>query len=334
MRGHVRPGQIPFFAVLMLCAAVCSGETYPLIYFGNVLLADAGEGSLRRVGTLSAAASAVAADPAGRIWGRVDPNAIAALDPLSGKVTARVSLPTTARAHLITPQGKAYITHSVLTKNGFSLSVVDTRRGTLLRTLDRIDGLRTDLVQADGYVFLAGVGVRREDDKHLYLYRIDTQTDELREVRHFTEPGYTCRLAASGKRLYVACLPGYGSTALARVEALEADTLRPLGAWRQGAGEPVPRGLYAAPGEVLLFCETRDGGHELRVLDPRLETIRATLPLISPVARVLGLQGRTLLYVDLPFELGYREVNLRFYDLGAGKEVKSISIPGFLERNE
>jgi len=33
-------------------------------------------------------------------------------------------------------------------------------------------------------------------------------------------------------------------------------------------------------------------------------------------------------YLDYPFESGYREVSVRFYDLAIGKEVKRIRLDG------
>jgi hypothetical protein len=321
--------------LLLLCALSCSGEdaenpaVYPLLYFGQVLLADPSRLELRRVGELSPAAPAVAADPEGLLWGRLEPRYLAALDPASGRLRARVELPRRPYNHVITPSGKAYVTHSALTKEGFTLSVVDTRRKVLLRELTGIAGLRTDLAQAAGFVYLAAAGVGKEDSRHCYLYQIDEATDRVREALHSPDTGFYWKLAAAGERLYLGWLPAWdssGSAGFSRVEVREARSLQLLRTWGEAPG-PL-RALYAAGGQVLLFFADPKGNTDLLVLDPLLSTVLQARKLAGPVARVLGLRAGILTYLDRRFEAGHTEVNVCFYELGAGRELKRIKLGG------
>jgi len=50
----------------------------------------------------------------------------------------------------------------------------------------------------------------------------------------------------------------------------------------------------------------------------------------GPVAHVLGVHGSILVYLDYPFEVGYRDVSICFYGLEAGRELKRIRIREFL----
>lgn len=324
--------------LLLLCALSCFGEAaedppvYPLLYFGQVLLADPAKLELRVAGELSPAAPSVAADPEGRLWGRLEPRCLAALDPASGRLCAQVELPRKPYNHLITPSGKAYVTHSALTKDGFTLSVVDTRRGVLLRELTGIAGLRTDLAQAAGFVYLAAAGVGKENSRHCYLYQIDEATDRIREALHSPDPGFYWKLAAAGELLYLGWLPArdaastVGSAGFGRVEVRDARSLELLRTWGEAPG-PL-RALYAAAGQVLLFFEDQAGNTELRVMDPMLSAVLQARKLAGPVGRVLGLRAGILTYLDRRFETGYTEVNLCFYKLGAGRELKRIKLGG------
>ena len=319
--------------LLLLCrAALCSGESapaaFPFIYFGKVLLADTSSLGLRLVGTLSPAAPAVAADPQGWIWGRLEPRHLAALDAASGEMVARVALPHKPHSLLIAPDGRAYVTHSSRTKAGFTMSVVDTRGKALLRELTGIAGLQTDLAQAAGFVYLAAEGVRKEDYQNSYLYQIDGTADRVREVLRLADAGYFWKLATDGGLLYLGYLPTKDDPRLGRVEIRDARTTELLGGWEKAPG-PL-RGLYAAGGQVLLFCGNDEGNTELLLLDPMLREVPQVRTLQGPVAHVLGVHGSILVYLDYPFEVGYRDVSICFYGLEAGRELKRIRIREFL----
>ena len=319
--------------LLLLCrAALCSGEASPtafaFIYFGKVLLADPSSLELRLVGTLSPAAPEVAADPQGWIWGRLEPHHLAALDGGSGELVARVALPHKPHSLLIAPDGRAYVTHSSRTKAGYTLSVVDTRGKTLLRELTGIAGLPSDLAQAAAFVYLAAEGVRKEDYQNSYLYQIDGTADRVREVLRLADAGYFWKLAADGDRLYLGYLPTKDDPRLGRVEIRDARTTELLGGWEKAPG-PL-RGLYAAGGQVLLFCGNDEGNTELLLLDPMLREVPQARTLQGPVAHVLGVHGSILVYLDYPVEVGYRDANICFYGLEAGRELKRIRIREFL----
>jgi len=318
------------FLLLASCAAVCPGEgplppgVFPLVYSGQVLLADAAKLELRSVGTLTRVALAVAADPQGRIWGRLEPRHLAALDPASGELVARVALPRAAQYLLITPEGKAYVTHGSGTKEGFTLSVVDTRRKALLRELSGIAGPHTDLARTAGFTFLAAEGRRKEDRQNSYLYQVDEATDGIREALRMADAGHFWKLAAAGNRLYVGYLPVRDNPGFGRVEVRDARSLDLLRDWEQAPG-PL-RALYATAEKVLLFCEREGGGTDLLVLDPLLRAGPRVRRLEGPVARVLGVRGATLVYLDYLFEAGHVNVSVCFYVLEAGGELKRIDI--------
>lgn len=305
-----------------------SAGLFPLVYFGKVLLADSSRLELRLVGTLSPAARAAAADPRGRIWGRLEPRQLAALDPASGKMVARVGLPHKPQSLLITPRGEAYVTHSSRTKEGFTLSVVDTRGAALLREMGGIAGTATDLAQTEGLVYLAAEGASREDGAYSYLYQIDTASDRLREVMRLEDAGSYWKLAADGGRLYLAYVPTTDDPRFGSVEVREARSFDLLARW-DGAGGPL-RALYAAGGRVLVFCGKAEGETELLVMDPLLRSVSRRQALPGPVARVLGILGTTLAYLDALATEDNTKVNVCFYDLEAGVELKCIDVRDFL----
>ena len=305
-----------------------SAGVFPLVYFGKVLLADSSKLQLRLVGALSPAARAVAADPRGWIWGRLEPRHLAALEPDSGEMVARVRLPRKPQSLLITPDGKAYVTHGSPSKEGFILSVVDTRGAALLRELSGIAGSATDLAQTEGLVFLAAEGVGRQDYQFSFLYQIDTGSDRLREVLRMDDAGIYWKLAADGGRLYLGYLPTTDDPRLGWVEAREARSLSLLASWDRVPG-PL-RALYAAGGRVFLFCGKPEGDAELLVLDPLLRSVARRYALQGPVARVLGVHGAILAYLDYAFETGTGKVNACFYDLEEGRELRRIDVQNFL----
>jgi hypothetical protein len=79
---------------------------------------------------------------------------------------------------------------------------------------------------------------------------------------------------------------------------------------------------------VLLFFGDKEGNTDLLLLDPMLGAVLQMRKLAGPVARVLGLRAGILTYLDYPFELGYTKVNVCFYELESGRELKRIVIGG------
>lgn len=304
-----------------------SPDSLAFIYFGKVLLVDPSRQELRLVGTLSPAAPVVGTDPQGWIWGRLEPRHLAALDPDSGELVARVRLPRKPYHQLIAEDGLAYVTHQSRTKDGFTLSVVDTRSRSLLRELPGIAGLHTDLAQAAGAVFLAAEGASVEDSRFSYLYRVDAAGTRISEVLRFEDAGYFWKLAADGDRLYLGYLPTREDPRLGRVEVRDARTLGLVGSWEKAPG-PL-RGLYAAGGRVLLFCGAGAGDTDLLLLDPLLRSAPQVRRLQGPVGQVLGIAARTLVYLDHPSEAGYRDLGVHFYGLEAGRELGRLKVRDF-----
>jgi hypothetical protein len=327
-----------YILFVLLLSAALSGfaqarpAAVPFIYFGHVFLADPETMEIRRIGALSLTAPAVAADPRGLVWGRLDKTVFAALDPATGKVVRRVSLPFPVYDHVITPSGKAFVTHASQTKDGFTVSVVDTEVGKAITEIRHIAGLRTDLTTAGETVYLAVAGPERGPDGALRLYELNASPGGTRELLSAVDPLRTLRLAADGPRLYAAWLPRTGSDAPARIEVRDRTTRRVEriaddSLWGEGRRLT---GVYAEGRAVYLIFNTDDGGCEIAVADSDLTTIRVRLPMTGPVSRILAVRGAIIMYLDFSFAAGYRDVSLRFYDMNARKEVKAIGIPGWL----
>jgi hypothetical protein len=327
------------FLVLFLAAALSGfaqavppSTAIPFIYFGHVFLADPGTMEIRRIGALSLTAPAVAADPRGLVWGRLDKAEFAALDPATGEVVRRVSLQFPVYDHVITPSGKAFVTHASLTKEGFTVSVVDTGAGIAITEIRRIAGLRTDLISIDETVYLAVVEAGHGKDGRLRLYEIDAKDNAIREIAPSTSSRHFLRIAVAGSRLYVAFVARLDSKASARVDVIDRSTRRVIRSADEvlwGKGRRLT-GIYAEGQAVYLLFSTDDGGHEIAVTDPELTVIRVRLPLPGPVSRILAVRGAIIMYLDFSFAAGNRDVSLRFYDMNARKEVKAIGIPGWL----
>jgi len=77
---------------------------------------------------------------------------------------------------------------------------------------------------------------------------------------------------------------------------------------------------------VLLFCGKSSGNTELLVLDPLLQAAAQAHNLRGPVARVLGIRGSILAYLDYPFEAANRKASVCFYELEEGRELDRIDI--------
>jgi hypothetical protein len=332
-----RPGlfrPILPFVFLALSAGLCFAENtepagiYPLIYFGRVLLADSTRLELRQVGILSPVAPMVAEDAAGRIWGRIEPRHLAALDPRNGEMPARVRLPHKPSVFLITPSGKAYVTHGGPRQELSSVSVLDTRREAVLEELKGMVGMPAELAEAGGFVYVVALSVLKSDPMELRLYQISEETSRLQEVLASAEKGYSWGLASSGGRLYLGYLPDKDNPGNGRVEVRDARTFQLLRRWDAAPG-PL-RALYARGSQVMLFCQAAGGKTDLLLLDSLLGAAPKVQVLEGPVGRVLGVHGARMVYLDRLFETGQADVSVCFYDLSTGQELKRINIRDYL----
>jgi hypothetical protein len=333
MKGP-RLGRILPLVFLLFSTGLCFGENtelaraYPLIYFGRVLLADATSLELRHVGLLSPVAPMVAEDAAGRIWGRLEPRHLAALDPAHDEMVARARLPHKPGVFLITTAGKAYITHGSPRQERFSISVLDTRREVLLEELKGMVGLPLELAEAAGFVYVVALSVLKSDPMEARLYQISEETGLVQEVLASADTGYSWKLAASGGLLYLGYLPAEDNPGNGRVEVRDARTFRLLRSWDAPPG-PL-RALYARDSQVMLFCQAAGGKTDLLIQDSLLSTAAKVQVLEGPVARVLGVHGARMVYLDRLFETGKTDVSVHFYDLAAGRELKRINIRDYL----
>ncbi len=330
------PARLLPWALLCFGAAVGLAQpaeadgVYPLLFSGKVLLADALRLELRHVGALSPGGRQLALDSSGRIWGRLGPKRLAALDPSQDRVVARIPLPRGPDGLLLTAEGKAYVTHASPARDGYQVSVVDMREQKLLRQFTGLAGRPVDLEQAGGFVYVAALGILKSDPLEAHLYRIEPGSDRLAEVLSSSDPGFAWELAAAGGRLYLGFLPLGGEPRPGRVEVRDARTLDLLQARQDLPG--ALRGLHAEEGRVLLFCADGKEGTLLLVLDPLLGGPVRKLALEGPFSRVLGVHGDLLVYLDYPAQAAAGKVNVRFYDLEAGRERKRINVRSTLSR--
>ncbi len=319
-------------ALRPLPAASASPGRGPVYFLANggLFAADLDARRVQQVGWFSPAAPTVARDPLGRFWGRLDRRVFAAVEPDTGSVTAALTLPYSIYNHLITPQGKAYVTHHTLTEHGFTLSVVDTRAGRLLTEIEGLPGLRTGLAQSDSHVYLATVSV--EGPRVLTLLRIDPRTDRPEEMRSLRDEEHVWSLAVSGQTLYVLWQPLPGSSGESRIELIDLET---GSTYRSATAAALAGGgfFYGEPallaGRLYLPWQSRAGGrpdHALVETGPEARGGARLLPIRGRVYRLLAREGGLLLYLELPEQASGRGLTLCFYDTGEGKEVKRIDI--------
>lgn len=297
-----------------------------LIEQGVVIQVDLVRNGLRVVGRLHPAAPTAARAPDDLIWGRRGERELAALDPATGEVVAAVALPMRPYDHLIAPNGKAYVTHHTLTKEGFWVSVVDTRERRLIATIRNIAGLQAGLAAAGRYVFLTTVDVQEEGS--VRLYAIDTERDTAREILREPKGGTGFSVCGHGNLAY---LVRAGESGCA-VDVLDPDSgkcLRRVGAENPSQAERFTGRMLVCGSSGYVPCSTA-GGPGVAVFDFATERVVRVHPQSDPVRQVLGVAG-DMLAGSVQTRAGDQGTTLLFYNLRAGKEVKRISIPEFLQ---
>jgi hypothetical protein len=327
--------RIILFLVPLLFApglmAQDADELY-VLHFGEVLAIDAGRQEVRECGRLSPAAPTVSRDPQGFLWGRLEPNLFAALDPRTGKIVARIPLRFQPFNHLITPEGKAYITHHTITDRGFTVSVVDTRTRSLVSELAGVAGFRTDLAQAAGGVFLATLGLSGQDYGIARLYRIDTKTDRLQELARASERGWYWKVAVNPPYLFLYCLARPESGLKPRIEVRDLGTLqavRTLTVEELIGKNKNLQSLWCQEGSGFLLVQGADEMQELVIADGELRGIRKIVKLPRPVTGVVGVVGESFVFLTERRDSSSREALLDFFDFERGKEVKTVSLTSF-----
>jgi hypothetical protein len=184
-----------------------------------------------------------------------------------------------------------------------------------------------ELAEAAGSVYVVALSVLKSDPMELRLYRISEETGGVEEAFTTAETGYSWKLAAAGDLLYLGYLPAKENPANGRVEVRDARTFRLLRRW--DAPGPL-QALYVRDSQVMLFCQAGQGKTDLLIQDSLLSSTAKVRVLEGPVARVLGVHGSRMVYLDRLFETGQTDVSVHFYDLETGQELKRINIRGYL----
>lgn len=301
---------------------------------------------LSRLGSFDPAAYTLTRDSDGLYWARSAPKALGALEPDTGQAAARIALPYRVYNHVLAADGIVYVTHHTLTAEGFTVSVVDTRARKLLREIRGIAGLRTGLAVSGSAVFMTTTDVGKPG--YLHLYRIDTATHELTELRRADSAGSCWLLSGEGDTLLLvrtprpgrpAEAPGASDTAgasVASVERLDLVTGRTVGAQSAAAIAPLARRMgepLIAGGEIFVPLQEEGGRWAIARLDQATLARRDFLPLSYSIQRIVGRHGSMLVYLDGPEPAFGPGMTLHFYDLEGRKEVKSVNIPFYLRSN-
>ena len=87
--------------------------------YGTLIGVDPLGLELSALGAVDPGAWTAARDEAGLCWVRCAPKVLGALDPRSGRLAARVTLPYRVYNHVAAENGLIYVTHHTLTRDGF-----------------------------------------------------------------------------------------------------------------------------------------------------------------------------------------------------------------------
>ena len=294
--------------------------------YGRLFSVDTRIPRIEQRGSFDKATPNVARAPDGIFWGRINNQAIAAIDPVSGTEIARVSLPDTPYKILITENNLGYITHTTLTRNGFSLSVVDFQEKTVVRQINGIQGLVTDMEQWGPYVYLTALGVRRPSI--IYLYRIDTRDNSLHELLHAPAKSHYWQLSIHGDNIYLCAISG-DIDPVASIDVLDLRNGRIIDTLSKMRLDGVARILEAIYffGEIGYFpCRKQNGQPAIGVFSVSSNSLRDFLPVAGNVATIIGIQDNYLLYRDSSLTAGKEGVRLYFYDLELKKEASFINV--------
>ena len=278
------------------------------------------------VGSFHPAAPTAVRSPDGGYWGRVDENVLARLDPVSGQFDSRVTLPFRPYNHVITPDGRAYITHNTLTAEGFWVSVVDTCTGALLPPIKHIDGLRTDLIQEGGSVFLATRDVRTRRD--LAIYRLAGPEGRAERVFQRSRAGCVLKIAARGDHLFV-CHAGVGGDLEPRIEVFDLSrerVIRRIEGSRLGGITRILDHFTFDGRRGLLPCRTGGGGYGIAVFELDTLGLERIVPVSGRLFRIVGVRDNLVVYLDNPMGAPRGGPAAYFVDLETQREVKRIEL--------
>ena len=288
--------------------------------------------NLQIVGFFHPAAPTVARDPYGFFWARVDNNHFAAINPENGKMIADIKLPFRPYNHIITPDGKAYITHNTLTKDRFTISIVDTKKKKFVGEIKGIHGLRTSIVYCCKKVYLATMGFG--SDKYLYLYRIYERHRKVEEVLKESIKNHVLLLASFNNKVFI-----FGSKPLSsnlnsiNLYILENSTNSPAKmklkidrSISRITGKP-----FSKNGKIYIPIVLINGNSLIVTMNTKDYSIADEYPLEGTVYKIIDIKNGLLFYLDNPLEVGKRGVSLICYDTIGEKEVKRVSLLNFLQ---
>lgn len=329
-----RAGSVLVVAGLLWSVAQfqAHGEDGPVfLYRGRLLWVDMAHRSVVPLASFAPDASTVSRDPEGRYWAKSRPNRVAAFDPALGRFVASVSLPYKPFNHLGTEDGMLCVSHHTVTPGGFTASVVDTRTAALVGEIGGIPGLRTDLIEEAGVVFMATIGVGKDDYLTSQVSRIDPQRFDSTTIFRSTDTRYFLRLAANSGLLYICLIPRADSSLESWIRVLDVTT---------GAGvREIAIGALAGPGLTLrqlafsdghgyLICRDGSGRFRVTVTNLAVTELVKSVPVPGAISRLVGIAGREIVYLDDSDKADTGQMLLRFVETGGGKEVKSIALPG------
>jgi hypothetical protein len=265
--------------------------------------------------------------PDGYFWGRTSLNEFGALDPANGKQIVTISLPSRPYHHVITPSGKAYITHNALNSRGFFISVVDTLEKRYLKRIEGIMGLYTSYAQHGSSIYFAALGVKPPD--YLYLYRIDTDTDKLYEVYKTLKTDYRWELSVYGDRLYISYVCGNNRNAPPLIEAMDLDKekiISRISSDQLGNVSKIRDGMIFSKGTGVFPCILKNSRYGIALLDSQNERVLDTIPVNGSIDQFIGINGETLVFSDKDLSQGGNKTSIHFFNIKKREEVKAVNI--------
>lgn len=303
--------------------------------YGHLMKIHPEELTLSLLYDFDPAAPTVGISPDGLYWARIGDRTLAAYNPNTGKIVANVMLPHRPYNHIITPEGKAYVTHHTLTNEKFWISIIDTNTKEFKGIIKNISGLRTSMAIGDDSAYLATIGVEKED--YLYLYQINSRDDRIEEIYRVQKTGYHWKISVLDGYLYMCriCKPELQADPIIEVMDLEKKTIvKTIPPSRLKGIRRIIEKVTFLGNQGFFPCRLTNGSYGIAVFNASLGEVTEVLNVRGQVYRIIGLKDDVLFYVDNPAQQGEKGVSLYFYSLHKRKEVKNINITEFLQKNQ
>lgn len=310
-------------------------DSYFFLAYGHLLKIHPEELTLSHFFDFNPAAPTVGISSDGLYWARLGDKTLAAYNPTNKKIAANVMLPHRPYNHIITPEGKAYVTHHTLTDEGFWISVIDTNTRELKGIIKNISGLRTNMALGNKSVYLATIGIDKED--YLYLYQINSQNDRIEEIYRVPKSGYHWKISVLDGFLYMCRInkPKLHADPMIEVMDLEKKKItktRPPS--RLKGIRRIIEKITFLENQGFIPCQLANGSYGIAVFNPSLGEVTEILKTRDQIYRIIGVKDNILFYIDNPAQKGKEGISLYFYSLTKRKEVKIINIAEFLQKNQ